>query len=226
MGLGAGNNPKAYIVALEMLHRPSAPTLPVRRWPDRKLRVAITRPGAFQAALWVLLVGFPADLPAVPSLPPGTAINISDIEATNLDGTPFRGADLAGKTVLLDFWAVWCGPCITAIPALKDLSRELEGQNFEVVGVASYSGTVDDVQESVDRHGIDYKVVLAEPELVVHFGVIGFPTYILMAPDGSIHNKYVGTLSKLTHRIRADVLALAGGLGAPAQTATGNGKDQ
>ncbi|MEE9161405.1 MAG: TlpA disulfide reductase family protein [Candidatus Neomarinimicrobiota bacterium] len=190
------------------------------------MSAAITRTGAFQAALGAVLIGLPSDLPAVPPLPPSGAINISDIEATNLDGTTFHGAELAGKTVLLDFWAVWCGPCITAIPALKDLSRELEGQNFEVVGIASYSGTVDDVRESVDRHAIDYKVVLAEPELVVHFGVIGFPTYMLMAPNGSIHDKYVGTLSKLTHRIRADVLALAGGLGAPEQTATGNGKDQ
>ncbi len=141
-----------------------------------------------------------------------TAVNIRDIKALNLDGSAFEGTELAGKIVLLDFWAVWCTPCIVAVPTLESLADELRDNNFEVLGIAVYSGTVEDVRESVTRHNIDYQVVLGDPALVMHFGVIGFPTYLLMAPDGNIYKKYVGAAANLRSKFKADILALGSGL--------------
>ena len=66
--------------------------------------------------------------------------------ATRLDGRPFDAAELEGRAVLLDFWAVWCTPCIAAFPHLGRLQHDFGGRDFQVLGVAVHSGTPDDVR--------------------------------------------------------------------------------
>lgn len=136
------------------------------------------------------------------------SLHISDVQATRLDGSVFDGATLEGKIVLLDYWAVWCGPCLTAFPSLRRLNSDLREENFQVVGIATYSGTIADVRPVVDRYELDYTVVVGEPTLSQRFGVIGYPTYFLMDPAGGVHKKYVGELVDLYERIKADVLEL------------------
>lgn len=55
-----------------------------------------------------------------------------------INGKPLRLAELRGKVVLLDFWAVWCGPCLRTFPHLRDWHREFKGQGLEVVGLTTY----------------------------------------------------------------------------------------
>jgi thiol-disulfide isomerase/thioredoxin len=55
-----------------------------------------------------------------------------------LNGKPVGLADLKGKVVLLDFWAVWCGPCRATFPHLRELSTEYKDKGLEVVGLTTY----------------------------------------------------------------------------------------
>jgi thioredoxin 1 len=75
------------------------------------------------------------------------------------------------KTVLVDFWAVWCPPCKRLSPILKELDEELE--DFNVAKV------------NVDEH----------PELASRFGVMSMPTLIVFQ-DGQPVKKAVGFLHK------------------------------
>lgn len=58
-----------------------------------------------------------------------------------LSDGPNSLADLKGKVVLLDFWAVWCGPCVSTFPHLKRWHQEFGPKGLEIVGVTTYFKT-------------------------------------------------------------------------------------
>jgi thiol-disulfide isomerase/thioredoxin len=55
-----------------------------------------------------------------------------------LNGKPVSLRDLKGKVVLVDFWAVWCGPCIATFPHLREWNKEYRDKGLEIVGVTTY----------------------------------------------------------------------------------------
>src|SRR5687768_12511767 len=59
--------------------------------------------------------------------------------ATTMAGEPVTLADYAGKVVLLNIWATWCGPCRTEMPSMQRLYEELKksgGEDFEILAVS------------------------------------------------------------------------------------------
>ena len=138
-----------------------------------------------------------------------------DFHATRLDGTLFNGATLEGQVVLLDFWAVWCRPCIEAFPTLNHLAEELADHDVALIGVAVHSGSPEEVADFLEEHDIRYLVVVADEDLVYRLDVSGYPTYLLVGPEGAVYKRYVGALPDLTDRIMRDVMMLQQSPSAP-----------
>lgn len=60
-----------------------------------------------------------------------------DVEAW-VNGSPLTDADLKGKVVLLDFWAVWCGPCIATFPHLREWNEKYSDKGLVMIGLTRY----------------------------------------------------------------------------------------
>lgn len=59
-----------------------------------------------------------------------------ELKSVDLDGKPVQLADLKGKVVVLDVWAVWCGPCRAMIPHQRELVKRLDGKPFVLVSIS------------------------------------------------------------------------------------------
>jgi thiol-disulfide isomerase/thioredoxin len=82
-----------------------------------------------------------------------------------VNGTPLTDADLKGKVVFLDFWAVWCGPCIATFPHLKEWNEKYEGKGLVMIGLTRYYNYEwDDAAGRAKRINKDERMVSAEDE--------------------------------------------------------------
>jgi len=71
------------------------------------------------------------------------------------EGQDLDTSDFAGKTVLLNLWATWCGPCREEMPALNNLQKDMGGDDFEVVAVNIDTGSDEKPKEFLAETGVD-----------------------------------------------------------------------
>src|SRR6267142_2688458 len=71
-----------------------------------------------------------------------SALAAPDVQFAKLDGGQLRLADLRGRVVVLNFWATWCIPCRSEIPALSSMQKAMGADGLTIVGV-SYDDTRD-----------------------------------------------------------------------------------
>ena len=131
---------------------------------------------------------------AAPDAPPAAPYPMAEFSITDLAGNTFDSQKLRGKVVLIDLWATWCGPCAAAGPQLDQAYRDLKGKGLEMIGIAvPPKASPAEVQEAARRIGITYPVALWNQHLAERIqGLRAVPTYILVAPDWTIHKLWVG----------------------------------
>lgn len=113
---------------------------------------------------------------------------------TNNTGKSVSSADLTGKTVLLDFWGTWCGPCRAATPTLVSLNKRYSDQPFALVGVSSDSQRDHQVWEkyiSVNKMGW-FQFFDVDRYMHRLFDVTAFPTYLVIDGDGTVRTRIEG----------------------------------
>ncbi len=121
---------------------------------------------------------------------------VSDVTGRRVDGTEDTLAAYAGRVVLVDFWATWCGPCKEAFPKLREMTEELPEEHFQIIGV-SVDAELDTVLDYLADEPLAWVVwhVGDTSELVRRWRVTGYPTYVLIGPDGTILRKYPGAFN-------------------------------
>ncbi|MCD8302507.1 MAG: TlpA family protein disulfide reductase [Prevotellaceae bacterium] len=91
-----------------------------------------------------------------------------------------------GKYVLVDFWASWCGPCRNEIPNIIEVYNKYNGNNFTVIGVATWDKP-EDTLRAIGELGIPYPQIMnAQYAGSTAYGIEGIPEIILFGPDGTI----------------------------------------
>ena len=117
-------------------------------------------------------------------LPPGSAA--PDFSLATPSGTKRTLADYKGKVLVLDFWATWCGPCKTAMPALQRLHEKYKDQPVAIVGMNAEGPEPGDPVAFKKENGYTYELLLEADATSEAFRVRGLPTFYVVGPDGKI----------------------------------------
>ncbi|CUS35847.1 TlpA family protein disulfide reductase [Candidatus Nitrospira nitrificans] len=117
---------------------------------------------------------------------------IAAFDLQGLDGGTIRSEELAGKVVLLNFWATWCGPCKEEMPSLAGLQSRFDPAQFQVVTITTDMHP-QGIKQFLHHLGIDLPVLFDEREDVSRsFMVRGLPTTVLLTQDGRAIGRAVG----------------------------------
>ncbi|MBI2479614.1 MAG: TlpA family protein disulfide reductase [Planctomycetia bacterium] len=137
-----------------------------------------------------------------------------DVEAW-VNGDEITEKELEGKVVLIDFWAVWCGPCIATFPHLREWHDEYSDKGLVIIGATRYySYDWDDATDRIKKveglteederaalvrfaqhHELKHRfmVMPKESEFSKKYGVTGIPQAVLIGRDGKVRMIRVGS---------------------------------
>jgi thiol-disulfide isomerase/thioredoxin len=142
------------------------------------------------------LVGVSTDPTAAPSY-----------TLVTLDGDTLRSADMAGKVVVVNFWATWCIPCRLEMPSLEKLHEKHQGDDLVVLGFNVDVGSEAPVQNFIRERHITYQVGQASQRARRAFGGIpGIPTTFLVDRNGVIRHRVVGYFAPPALNVAVDRL--------------------
>lgn len=110
----------------------------------------------------------------------------------DINGKPLALSSLRGKYVVLDFWGSWCGWCIKGMPKMKEYYEKYKGK-FEIVGI-DCNDTQEKWKAAVEKHQLPWLHVYnsKDDNVNVTYAIEGYPTKILIDPQGKINKVIVG----------------------------------
>jgi thiol-disulfide isomerase/thioredoxin len=128
-------------------------------------------------------------------------------------------SNLKGQVVVLDFWATWCGPCVSSFPQVRELTAHYAGSSVAVVGVTSIQGNIIGLEakpintkgdperemglmkDYIKAKDITWTVAFSEqPVFNEDYGIQGIPYVAIIAPDGTVRHTGLHPASPLAEK--------------------------
>ncbi|MEX0939185.1 MAG: redoxin family protein [Pirellulales bacterium] len=160
-----------------------------------------------------------------------------DVEAW-VNGEPLTDEDLKGKVVLLDFWAVWCGPCIATFPHLIEWQEKYGDDGLVILGMTryyNYGWDADNnrpvqvpsispeeeraaMEKFAEHHELEHRFAITPEGSTFQeaYGVTGIPQAVLIDQEGKIRLIRVGSGEGNAKDIEQLLVKLLGEAGAEA----------
>ncbi len=142
---------------------------------------------------------------AMGSRVPAVGMEVEDFRLPDLSGTSHSLSQYRGKIVLLNFWATWCKPCTTEMPAMQACYDKLRDKGFVVLAVNELEDEAK-VREHIKQYGHTFPVLMDRDNKVANqFGVFGLPVSVFIDPQGRVQAYIKGGL--LTEQKINDIVA-------------------
>jgi cytochrome c biogenesis protein CcmG/thiol:disulfide interchange protein DsbE len=118
----------------------------------------------------------------------------SDFSLPLYDGSTLRMGDLAGRAVVMNFWASWCVPCKDEAPLLARVAQEYEPRGVTFIGVNVWDAE-SDAKAFVARYGVGYPNGSdIGGKISIDYGLTGIPETFFIRADGAIARRWIGPL--------------------------------
>jgi len=130
-------------------------------------------------------------------------IKAPDFTVIDRNGKSVKLSDFAGKPMVLNFWATWCGPCKSELPAFNKLHAEYKNDvQFLMINLTDgQRETVDGVERFLTQNGYVFPVYFdTKYEASYAYSAYSIPLSIFIDKDGNIVQSYLGAMSEETLR--------------------------
>ncbi|OUN24015.1 cytochrome C biogenesis protein [Flavonifractor sp. An82] len=124
-----------------------------------------------------------------------------DFTLTDQYGNTHTLSDYKGKTVFLNFWATWCGPCKSEMPDVQALYEAYDENagDLVVLGVANpgvQDVSQDEVEQFLTDHGYTFPVLMdTTGQVFAWYGISAFPTTFMIDANGNVYGYVPGAMS-------------------------------
>jgi peroxiredoxin len=150
----------------------------------------------------VTAVGLPW---AMGSRVPAVGTTAEDFRLVDLEGKSQSLSQYRGKVVLVNFWATWCKPCTTEMPAMQTTYDKLRDKGFVVLAINELEDEAK-VREHIKQYSHTFPVLMDRDNKVANqFGVFGLPVSVFIDEKGVVQEYIKGGL--LTEQLILDVVA-------------------
>jgi cytochrome c biogenesis protein CcmG, thiol:disulfide interchange protein DsbE len=139
-----------------------------------------------------------------PRVVEGVELGVKEVSGRmpELGGPALRGGgtvspeDLAGKVVVVNFWASWCAPCRREQPALEAVWQRYQAEDVAVIGV-NYRDDDDLARAYLEEFDVSYPSIADFPgTLLGEFGIPGLPGTVVVDATGEMRFRVVGTVNQ------------------------------
>ena len=125
--------------------------------------------------------------------PPQTGQIAPDFELKTINGEDISLLDFRGQPVMVNFWALWCGPCIEEMPLIQERYKQ-HNSNFVVLAIEEGS-SVASVGNYVHELQFSFLVLQGTEALKRQFNIRAYPTSIFIDAEGVVQSIVIGSLS-------------------------------
>ncbi len=136
---------------------------------------------------------------------PTVGMPVDEFRLVDLDGKTHSLSQYRGKVVLVNFWATWCKPCTTEMPAMQASFDKLRDKGFVVLAINELEDDAK-VRDHIKQYGHTFPVLMDRDNKVANqFGVFGLPVSVFIDQQGRVQEYIKGGL--LTEQMINDVVA-------------------